>query len=183
MTVSAVKLMLQRYIDIAAEQGYTDFISGLAIGCDLWAAEHILRKKAAGWNIRLIGAMPYLRHSERFPAEYKRLLRQVEEGADYLISVNTEPSAVYCKKGGWSSLYRDRNYFMVDNSSAVIAFLNSDTIASGTAQTVNYAYRTSRRIYRFGLEDVFSIMDSAGPDLRNISREIALSDFFSGLPF
>ena len=38
MTVNSVKLMLYRYIDMAISKGYTNFISGLAMGTDLWAA-------------------------------------------------------------------------------------------------------------------------------------------------
>lgn len=172
ITVSAVKLMLYRYIDMAAERGYTDFISGLATGADLWAADYILRKKRVNPKLRLIGAMPYLRHAEHFAKPYLRLLAETERYADMLITVNEDPDIVYSRNGA-SGLYRDRNYFMVDRSSAVIAFLNRDSIASGTAQTVNYAYRSGRKICSFGLDDVYAVIDRAGADIRSIGRETA----------
>lgn len=173
ITVGAVKLMLYRYIDMAAERGFTDFISGLATGADLWAAEYIIRKKNNDPRIRLIGAMPYLRHAERFPGSYRVLLESVERSADLLVTVNGDPDIVYGKHGSAAGLYRDRNYYMVDRSSAVIAFLNEGSFASGTSQTVNYAYRSGRLVCRFGLGDVYELIDRAGTDLRNIRRETA----------
>ncbi len=176
MTVSAVKLMLYRYIDMAAERGYENFISGLAVGTDLWAAEYILKKRRSNNNIRLIGAMPYLRHAERFPKSYVKLLSEVEKEADILVSVNDNPEIIYGSAVGEdcsTSLYRDRNYYMVDSSSAVIAFLNSSNNISGTAQTVNYANRSGCKVCRFGIDDIFGIINKAGTDIRAIGREIA----------
>ncbi|MCR5707005.1 MAG: DUF1273 domain-containing protein [Ruminococcus sp.] len=173
ITLGAVKMMLYRYIDMAAERGYTDFISGLATGADLWAAEYIVRKKQIDPRIRLIGAMPYLRHAERFSRDYAALLDYVEKNADVLVTVNDDPDIVYSKHGGAAGLYRDRNYYMVDRSAAVLAFLNEGSFASGTSQTVNYAYRNGRLICRFGINDVYGLIDRAGADLRSIRRETA----------
>lgn len=183
ITVGAVKMMLYRHIDMAAERGYTDFISGLATGADLWAAEYIIRKKQTDPRIRLIGAMPYLRHAEHFPKDSLGLLEEVERAADVLLTVNTDPDIVYSKHGEASGLYRDRNFFMVDSSSAVIAFLNEGSFASGTSQTVNYAYRSGRLIARFGISEVYELIDRAGTDLRNIRRELAfLNNAFDTQP-
>lgn len=173
MTVSAVKLMLCRYIDMAVERGYTDFFSGLAIGTDLWAAEYILKKKKSNNSLRLIGVMPFLRHAEFFPKPYKELLTETEKQADVLLTVNSDPEITYSHS---SALYKDRNYFMVENSSAVIAFLNSGSFASGTAQTVNYANRRGRKVCRFGIDDIYRIIDKTGPDIRKIGKEIQFLD-------
>lgn len=175
ITVSAVKLMLARYIDMAAERGFDTFISGLATGTDLWAAEYIIRKKRSNSEIRLIGAMPYLRHAEMFSSADRVTLAEIERNADYLVTVDPDPDIIYNRadKNGSAKLYRNRNYYMVDRSSAVIAFFNSGSSFSGTSQTVSYAYRTGRKICRFGLEDIFSVIDKAGTDIRAIGREIA----------
>ncbi|MBQ8296912.1 MAG: DUF1273 family protein [Ruminococcus sp.] len=180
ITMNAVKLMLYRYIDMAAEKGYDTFISGLAVGTDLWAAEYILKKRSRNPKIRLIGAMPYLRHAERFPRYYLELLRRVETEADVLVSVNGSPGITYSEN---KELYRDRNYYMVEKSSAAIAFLNEGSFASGTLQTVNYAYRRGRKVCRFGMKDIFEVMDSAGTDIRAIGREISFLENVFELPY
>lgn len=173
-TVNAVKLLLYKFIDVAVECGYNHFISGLAVGTDLWAADYILRKKKSDSSISLIGAMPYLRHAELFPSSYRELLRKTELGADRLICVNSNPDIIFSRKGKGSELYRDRNYFMVDNASAVIAFFNSGENFSGTAQTLNYARKQNKKICRFGLDDVYSLMKSASTDTDDIWRNTAI---------
>ena len=183
LTVSAVKLMIYRCIDLAVGQGYNCFISGLATGTDLWAAEYVMKKKLSGKKLSLIGAIPYLRHAERFPQDYKIILRDVEKCADCLVTVSDSPNITYGKGGGnvSQSLYRDRNYFMVDNSSAVIAFFNSSEFKSGTYQTLSYAERNGKSICRFGLGDIFRLMSGTEPDMRKIARKIASAEGFPDL--
>lgn len=176
ITLAAVKLMLYRYIDMAIASGYTNFISGLAMGTDLWAADYIIKKRRINKNIRLFGAMPYLRHAERYPLSYVELLRNVEKSADLLITVNDNPDIMYgspsVNKKNSKTLYRDRNYYMIDHSSAVIAFFNDNCNWSGTAQTLNYAVRKKRKTGIFSINDVFSILNTTGTDIRTIGREI-----------
>ena len=175
ITVDAVRFMLYRYIDMAIECGYTDFFSGLAPGTDLWAAEYILKKRENNKNIRLIAAMPYLRHAENFSRSDLDLLEQTEIKADVLLTVNPDPDITYSRRISSKTspaLYRDRNYFMVDNSSAVIAFLSKCAAISGTAQTVNYARRRGRIVRDFGIEDIYSLIDWAGDDFKKIGESV-----------
>lgn len=186
MTISSVKLMLYRYLDMAVSKGYTNFISGLAMGTDLWAAEYILEKRRFNKDIRIFGMMPFRRHAERFTPEYLEILRKIELQADKIFSVCEDPDLTYGRRNTLmtsNTLYRDRNYCMVDNSSAVIAFMNADCIASGTAQTVNYANRRGRKVCRFSIDDVFDVIKESGPDIRSIGRNIALLENVFDMPW
>lgn len=179
ITYSAIKLMLYRYIDMAVEAGYENFISGLAGGTDLWSAEYILMKKRRNDRIKLAAVMPFLRHFEFMSENEVFMLANVERKADYLLTVNTNPDIVYGKNSsaGFSkNLYRDRNYFMVDHSSAVIAFMDKGLRHSGTFQTVNYAYRNGLRICSFSIDDIYGIIEKSGFDIRTIGYEIADSE-------
>ncbi|MCR5599968.1 MAG: DUF1273 domain-containing protein [Ruminococcus sp.] len=180
ITVRTVQLMLCRYIDMAVEQGYSDFISGLAMGTDLWAAKYVLAKKRSDKKIRLIGVMPYLLHAKRFEAHYRELLTEVENSTDQLLTTNTDPEVVYGKSrsGGNTSpdLYKVRNYFMVDHASAVISFFNEGAFKSGTYQTLNYAVRKGRKIRRFGLDDVYALIEEYGPDIESIRRRLTFME-------
>lgn len=179
LTRSVVRMMLYRYIDMALEKGYTDFFSGLAEGTDLWAAEYILIKKNTNSNIRLIGAMPFLKHSTFAAADTKRLICKVENGADRVVLLNDSPDITYGRKkeaGTSSSLYRVRNYFMVDNSSAVIGFFDGHSQFSGTSQTVSYAGMKQRKIRCFGLNDVYGIIGRCNSDFEKIKSAIAALD-------
>ncbi len=187
ITLRTVQLMLFRYIDMAVESGYKTFISGLAAGTDLWAAKYILGKKHSDSSIRLIGVMPYLRHAERFSDRYKELLADAERGADMLLTTNTDPLVVYGKSRGgektFPDLYRVRNYFMVDNASAVISYFNEGSYKSGTSQTLNYAVRQGLKIRRFGLEEAYGVIDECGPDIESIRRKLVFMENVFELPY
>jgi len=180
ITVRTVQLMLFRYIDMAIEQGHRDFISGLAIGTDLWAAKYVLSKKHSDSRVRLIGVMPYIRHAERFSPSYKELLAEVERNADQLLTTNTDADVVYGKHRGTANtspeLYKVRNYFMVDHAASVISFFNECSFKSGTFQTLNYAVREGRKIRRFGLDDVYALIDECGPDIESIRRKLTFME-------
>ena len=180
ITTRTVQLMLCRYIDMAIEQGYRDFISGLAIGTDLWAAKYVLAKKRSDSSVRLIGVMPYIRHAERFSASYKELLAEVEKSTDQLLTTNTDASIVYGKnrsaENSSPELYKVRNYFMADHASAVISFFNEGSFKSGTYQTLNYAVKEGRKIRRFGLDDVYALIEECGPDIERIRRKLTFME-------
>ncbi len=177
LTVASVRLMLCRYIGMAIESGYTTFISGLAEGTDLWAADYVLCHKRRNPDIRLIGVMPYLRHSKYFRPSYKETLKNIELRADLLLSTEMNPDMVYGSGTGENrspDLYRRRNCFMCDNSSAVIAFLDSANYRSGTMQTVNYAKKQGLPVYSFGTQDIFDILDRTGCENHDaLKQEIA----------
>jgi uncharacterized phage-like protein YoqJ len=187
ITLRTVQLMLCRYIDMAVESGYKSFISGLAAGTDLWAAKYVLAKKRVDKRIRLIGVMPYLRHAERFSEHSRELLADVEKGADQLLATNMDPLIVYGKSRSGENtspdLYRDRNFFMVDNASAVISWFNEGSFKSGTYQTLNYAVRQGRRIYRFGLDEVYALIDECGPDIESIKRKLVFMENVFEMPY
>ncbi|MBR1592996.1 MAG: DUF1273 family protein [Ruminococcus sp.] len=173
-TVFAVRKMLFSFIDIAVKRGFDTFISGLAEGTDLQAADYICRIKRAE-NLRLIGAIPFLKHSLAFTPEYSDMLETVEKNADILTVINDEAQMTYGKEKTWFSsptVYRERNYFMVDKSSEVIAFLNENNFRSGTYQTVRYAMRRGRKVHRFGIKDIYGILERTGTDKERITDEI-----------
>lgn len=179
ITHSAVKLMLYRYIDMAVEAGYENFISGLADGIDLWSAEYVLMKKHRNDHIQLTAVMPFLRHADFMSEKERCMLADIERKADYLLTVNTNPDIVYGKSnsaGCSKNLYRDRNYYMVDHSSAVIAFIDNELRHSGTFQTINYAYKNGRKICSFNMENIYSIIEKSDLDIRTIGYEIAHSE-------
>ena len=179
ITANTVKCMLARYLDLAYMNGYDTFISGMAVGADLWGAEHIVDRRRQGTDISFIGVLPYLHHADCFPKRYVDLLYKVEREADKLILMSQNPDISYrscpVNENESRTLYRDRNYFMVDHSSAIIAFFNDNSNYSGTAQTVNYARRQGLNICRFGIDTVYSLISR----YRNMERiQSAIQNIF-----
>ena len=56
---ATVCAILEGSIDAAISDGFMTFISGMARGVDIWAAEIVLARKATNPEIRLICALPH----------------------------------------------------------------------------------------------------------------------------
>ena len=61
-----VKQWLEQQIDQAIADGYRTFISGCAMGVDIWAGQIVLQKKAQNPEIHLIAATPWPRFATRW---------------------------------------------------------------------------------------------------------------------
>ena len=123
-----VRAGLEKAVAQAYEEGYRFFISGMAMGVDLWAGEAVLKLREQLPDVRLIAAIPYPGQEKHFPLEWKELYAQVLAGCDH-----AEILAEEYRKGVFA--LRDR--WMVDHSSRIIAVYNGEP--GGTALTLSYA--------------------------------------------
>lgn len=128
-------------------KGVDTFITGMARGFDLLAAEAVAFDADVGDKVRLICALPYASHRRemRTAAEndlYRRLLRR----ADLIVCLGDS----YRK-----DCYRTRNEFMINNSSNLIAYLkDEESLRSGTGMTCNLARKAGHNIYMINEKDL-----------------------------
>ena len=73
---------LEREIRAAVDDGFVTFISGMARGVDIWAAEIVLRLKAEGHPLHLICASPFEGFERSWSADWKRRYHDVLAVAD-----------------------------------------------------------------------------------------------------
>ena len=109
------------------EKGFNTFLIGMALGFDTLCFQ-ILERLREKNNIKIIACVPCpeqpLKFNQRQKEEYFRLLSVADEKV-----VLSEEYTPYCMQ--------KRNQFMVDNSFAVLCYLNRNS--GGTFNTVNYA--------------------------------------------
>lgn len=146
--LNMLKSMLYYQVQLAIEEGYEYFISGVARGVDLWAAGYVLDLKKKYPYIKLICAQPFKDHSERFKGKDLWDLSTVLSKADEVVNVSENYSY---------NCYKLRNYYMVDHSSRVIAVV--DDLKSGTGQTINYARQKGAELRILNVGD-FALDDS-----------------------
>ena len=131
-----LKEKLKAEIENAIGRGYKNFISGMALGVDLWAAELVLELKKKYPEIELYCAIPYKGQSISWEADYReRYMTCIHKSKKYVVI-----SPVYTK-----SCFFKRNMYMVDNSSLVIA-VSDNPPTGGTAHTIDYAQRMGKEI-------------------------------------
>ena len=109
--------------------GITHFISGMAIGFDIIAAELVLELKKDYPFITLECAIPCKEQDKLWRQEQKERYRNILSQADKVTCVSDKPYFDGCMQ--------KRNKYMIDNSSVLIALFNGK--AGGTKQTVDYA--------------------------------------------
>ena len=130
-----IKPLLKTAIDNAISDGYVTFITGMADGVDIWAAEIVLEKKKHNTSLHLICAVPHQvfekRRSEYETERYENIIKN----ADYVTTISDNY---------YRACYQKRNIWMVDRSSLVITVFNG--AASGTKNTVDYARKIGVRV-------------------------------------
>jgi uncharacterized phage-like protein YoqJ len=128
-----LKETLYYYIDYAVECGYTYFYTGLADGIDLYAADYLFYKRISNPDIFVIGVQPCTDYEKFFRTRGYSIsrLQSTIAALDLLVKM---PGS--CKDRG---IFRERNYLMVEHSSALIAVCGSKP--SGSSQTLRYAQK------------------------------------------
>ena len=116
------------------KEGYTFFISGMAMGFDMIAASVVLELKEL-YDIKLIAVLPHKNHGKNWNVKEKLKHLNILNRADEVICLS-ENYTKYC--------FHVRNKYMVDNSSKVIACYNF--VKGGTLNTINYASKLGKEI-------------------------------------
>jgi uncharacterized phage-like protein YoqJ len=120
--------MLEEEIQRAVDQGFLTFISGMAKGVDIVAAELVLRMRKRDPRLKLICALPHQGFGLHWGDGWTERFQCVLSSADLIRYVSQDFSY---------SSYQRRNEWMVDHSALVIAVFNGER--GGTKNTIEYA--------------------------------------------
>ena len=123
-----VRRGLEAAIRNAYADGYRFFITGMAMGVDIWAGETVLKLKKEHPDMHLIAAVPYPGQEKSFPHEWKVKYAELMASCDH---------AEILSESYNRGVYHARDRWMVDHSRRVIAVYNGEP--GGTALTIQYA--------------------------------------------
>ena len=118
----------------AYDKGYRTFITGMADGFDMYAAAEVMALKAKHNDIRLVCAVPY-------PEQIKEMKSPADRFV-YNLAMRDANEIVIVNNSFFKDCYRQRNLFMVEHSSLLIAAADLNS-RSGSVQTVNMAKRAN----------------------------------------
>jgi len=131
-----LKAVLTEQIRLLAEAGVTQFLSGMAEAVDTWAALSVLDLREKNPAIKLHCILPCTAQAEKWSASSQEIYRSILERAD---------SVVYVSRDNHKNCMLDRNRFMVEYASTLLAVYNGEQ-RGGTAATVRYARKMGREI-------------------------------------
>lgn len=130
-------------------QGYRFFLSGMAWGFDLAAAEQVIRLQSAHSDVALVLVEPF--------AEFRRLFRG-EDARRYDAIVKAASQRVVVGEDSGRESFFLRNKYLVQHSTRLIAWWDGGK-GGGTAYTVKCALREGvevENLYRGAERDLFS---------------------------
>ena len=121
------KEKLEKTFESLIISGKNTFLVGMARGFDTYCF-YILYDLKKRYDIQIIACVPCIDQPSKFNETDKELYRHFLSVADDKILIRERYS---------SSCMHERNRFMVDNSTTLVAYLREDK--GGTYSTVNYA--------------------------------------------
>lgn len=123
--------LLEAEIKRAIANGFTTYITGMAKGVDLIAAEIVLRLREGDDRLKLICALPHPGFGQHWGGGWTERFYRVLAQADL--------SRTICP-GFSNASYQARNEWMVRHSGLVIAVFNGEP--GGTKNTLDFAQKT-----------------------------------------
>ena len=128
---------LEKEIRQAVADGLNVFITGMARGVDIWAAQIVLMLRDEGYDVKLMCACPYEGFERGWSQEWQKAYREIMVAADFVKFV--------CE--GYSrACLQIRNEWMVNHSTSFLAVFNGEK--SGTKNTIDYAMKVGVPVVR-----------------------------------
>ena len=132
----ALKAVLAEQITSLVEIGVRDFCSGMAEGTDCYCSQIVLTLREKNPALKLHCILPCREQADKWAASSRDLHRSILEQAD---------SIIYVSRTYHRDCMLDRNRFLIDHASIVLAVYNG-VRRSGTGATVRYARKLGRKL-------------------------------------
>ena len=131
----ALKAELDARLSAIYELGYRHFVCGMAIGCDMYFAEAVLKLKEQHGDVTLEAAIPFGDQPGRWGQALRRRYNSLIDRADKVtvLQIAYTPDCMM-----------RRNRYMVDHSSLLLAAYTGSP--GGTQNTILYAERTGVKV-------------------------------------
>lgn len=131
-----LKKTLAEQITVLVEAGITDFFNGMAEGTDQYCAQIILALREKNPALNLHCVLPCEGQETKWSNFAQERYHYILEHAD---------SIEYVSRAYYNGCMIDRNHRLVESSGILLA-VYSGVRRSGTAATINYAYKMGREI-------------------------------------
>lgn len=126
---------LRALLDAMYARGFRTFLSGMAVGFDLAAAEAVLALRSRCSDVRLVAVIPFAGQERRYaPSDRARYAEVVARAYERVV----------LRPAYGPGCYRVRNDFLVEHADEVVAWYDGST--GGTRYTVGRALRLGLRV-------------------------------------
>lgn len=143
----ALRRALAEEIVRLSGEGATTFLSGMAPGVDLWAADEVIRLRGEGrigGDVRLVLAVPYPKFERSIAKKWHPLYHFIEESADEVL---------YISQGYYHGCYHRRNDYLAEQADVMVAYYEGTD--GGTRYTLRRAEELGRSIINLHQRELF----------------------------
>lgn len=126
---------LMHTLEALYARGYRTFLSGMAVGFDLAAADAVLALRRRRADVRLIAVVPCRDQDRKFEISRRHHYYRVLESAD---------ASIILAEAYHPGCFRMRNDWLVDHASLLVAWYDGSD--GGTRYTVGRALRQGRSL-------------------------------------
>lgn len=137
---------LRQTITTLFDRGIHTFLSGMAVGFDLAAAEAVLELRLSLPELRLIAVVPFVGQAYCFPVAERVRYDSILAAADQTIVIEEHYTP---------ACYAHRNDFLVDQASVLVAYYDGST--GGTRYTVKRARRLKSEVLNLWIDPQLEI--------------------------
>ena len=131
-----LKLVMAAQIASLIANGVTTFLTGMALGVDMWGAEIVLALKSQRPDLRLIAVLPCETQADKWSPQQRERYFNILAASD---------ETVYVSRHYTRDCMFKRNRWLIDHASFVLAVYNGGQ-KGDTAYTVHYAYQQKRAV-------------------------------------
>ncbi len=143
-TCIEVRMLLVRVIRYLIEnKKATHFLTGMALGTDMWAAENVIELKDEYPEITLEAVIPCSTQADVWKTSARIRYNEILSQCDKVTVLQKEYTPGCMKR---------RNEYMVNLSRYIVAVWNGKS--GGTGNTVKYAFEKRKTIYYISSEDL-----------------------------
>ena len=126
----SLKARIADAVEAAYQEGFRHFLCGMALGCDLYFCECVLRLRQTHPDVTVEAAIPCPSQADGWGEAQKSRYRDILARCDYetMVQQSYTPGCM-----------QRRNRYMVDHASLLIAV--NDGARGGTRSTIEYAFK------------------------------------------
>jgi len=133
-----LKAALFAQIRKLTDEGVTQFLSGMALGVDVWSAQAVLALRQGNPKLKLHCILPCMAQADAWSESERKQYHQILTQAD---------SVVYVSREYHRNCMLERNHFMVDHAEVLLAVCTDvNAQRGGTAATIRYARKEGKEI-------------------------------------
>lgn len=148
--IARLKAKLTEAVSVLYSKGCRTFYSGMCNGVDVWGAEAVLEFKKDFPDVSLVCAVPFEGHADNLKGAELESYRRITHNAS---RVDILKGRITYRE--MARAFNERNKYMVDNSDALIAVCNKDSLTpGGTANTVKMAQKKGIEILFVNPEEI-----------------------------